>query len=192
MWAAWMKVTTGRWFHWRGNIPSQVNLLGLCLWVDFWNCCEQRLCVLTSAPHYCTFRARAFATWREVMCIQNAASRKRAVTSTDDTLCLSLNHLTIPSWLISLGQYRVCQLLRRENRLRNGKSRVGMLVGIAVGIEASHVGSADESNNPMEDSLAREYPQSSESSQPLSEGRFLELLRATLVCTDGADWRKPP
>jgi putative transposase len=28
---------------------------------------------LTSAPHYRTFRARAFATWREVTCVQNAA-----------------------------------------------------------------------------------------------------------------------
>ena len=28
---------------------------------------------LTSAPHYRSFRARAFATWREVTCVQNAA-----------------------------------------------------------------------------------------------------------------------
>src|SRR5262245_33469318 len=92
----------------------------------------------------------------------------------------------------ALGQYRVFQFLRKENRLRNGKSRVGMLVGIAVGIEASHMGSVDESDNRTVDSLAREYPRSSESSRSLSVGRFSELLRAALVCTDGADWRKPP
>ena len=33
-----------------------------------------------------------------------------------------------------------------------------MLVGIAVGIGASHVGNADESDNRTVDSLAREYP----------------------------------
>ena len=73
---------------------------------------------------------------------------------------------------------------RRESSLPYVRWTGHSLVDTTRGNAASHVGSVDESDNRTVDSLAREYPQSSESSRPLSVGRFLELLRAALVCAD--------